>query len=767
MKKIIGFSLGVMLTALAFAQSAGVFNKYAPAIGIQYNPGSTYIDTAATGAQIASPFGCSGSQGLSGTGGCLTPSGGTVTSFSVTSVPSWMTSSVATATTTPALTLGLATGQTANQFLATPNGTTGAVGLRAIVGADMAPVNLGSTANGGVLSTSILLGTNGGTSNGFFSVTGPTTSLKTFTFPNASANVLTDNAAVTVAQGGTGVATLPVHGVLLGEGTAAVSNVAAMAADTLLQGKGTTADPAAVSVNNCGSSTQALSYSTSTHTFGCQTISVGSSGTVTSISAGTGISASPNPITTTGTVSVDQTFSPTWTGAHVFTPSSAVVAETINAAASTRGVVINGGANAYSEDIIASSTSGQSLGLRVKGGTTSADQGLLVQNQAATATYLSVAGDGSGTFGPTATAGVQWTSGANVTVAGSSTGAPLTVSGGNTHEVVVSANHTAGHGLEFLDSNGTPQSFAMGLGLGTGAATWVLFDVTNNTGRLTLNSSGDFTFPAPSSGATVTITGPASNNALNVNGSSTTGSSQGLNISAGTNSSDYALWVLNQSAGTQFLKIFGDGHGFVGPTSSLGLSWATTGTMAITAPSSTTISVPSLLISAPTTASNSFGLRVLAGTNSSDEAFIVNNAANTVGLLQVFGDGGTVLGAATGGDKGAGTINVSGGIFINGVSIGGTTGFQLASVVGNCSSGGCTAVNAKGVSTTITRNSAGNYTVNFSPTFPAQPSCTVSNNGGTAGGIGTFTNGGTATGTVIMYVAAVATDMSFDMVCSG
>jgi hypothetical protein len=44
----------------------------------------------------------------------------------------------------------------------------------------------------------------GGTANGFFTVAGPATSAKTFTFPNASANVLTDNAAVTIPQGGSG-----------------------------------------------------------------------------------------------------------------------------------------------------------------------------------------------------------------------------------------------------------------------------------------------------------------------------------------------------------------------------------------------------------------------------------------------------------------------------------------------------------------------------------------------------------------------------------
>lgn len=45
--------------------------------------------------------------------------------------------------------------------------------------------------------------TNGGTNNAFTGFTGPTTSIKTFTLPNASATILTDNAPVTAAQGGT------------------------------------------------------------------------------------------------------------------------------------------------------------------------------------------------------------------------------------------------------------------------------------------------------------------------------------------------------------------------------------------------------------------------------------------------------------------------------------------------------------------------------------------------------------------------------------
>ncbi|MBI3405310.1 MAG: hypothetical protein HY046_07600 [Acidobacteria bacterium] len=76
----------------------------------------------------------------------------------------------------------------------------------------------------------ILAGTNGGTGNGFFAITGPATSLKTFTFPNASATILTTNAAVTPAQGGTGASNAATTGRFLrGDGTNFVTSAAAAA----------------------------------------------------------------------------------------------------------------------------------------------------------------------------------------------------------------------------------------------------------------------------------------------------------------------------------------------------------------------------------------------------------------------------------------------------------------------------------------------------------------------------------------------------------
>lgn len=283
MKKLL---LALVALTLPLAAQAQLYPLFGPATGLLKGSVSTPQTTAAVATDVAGLFcGTSTTNFLRADGTCNIPP-------------------------------GVAPSGAANQMFATPNGSSGSASLRALVGADVPPINLASTANGGV--TSILPGANGGTNNGFFSVTGPTTSLKTFTYPNASATVLTDNAAVTVPQGGTGRTTLTNHGVLLGAGTGGINAVAAMAADTLLQGLGTGSDPGAVAVNNCGSSTQALSYSTSTHTFGCQTISVGGTGTVTSLTGGVGVTASPATITTTGSFAVDQSFSPTWTGTHTY-----------------------------------------------------------------------------------------------------------------------------------------------------------------------------------------------------------------------------------------------------------------------------------------------------------------------------------------------------------------------------------------------------------------------------------------------------------------
>jgi hypothetical protein len=63
----------------------------------------------------------------------------------------------------------------------------------------------GNNFDGTAALAQVIASTYGGTGNGFAKLSGPATTEKTFTLPNASATILTDNAVVTAAQGGTGV----------------------------------------------------------------------------------------------------------------------------------------------------------------------------------------------------------------------------------------------------------------------------------------------------------------------------------------------------------------------------------------------------------------------------------------------------------------------------------------------------------------------------------------------------------------------------------
>lgn len=106
--------------------------------------------------------------------------------------------------------------------------------------------SLGPTGSGTVTSNAfsgVLPGANGGTNNSSMQFSGPATTLKTYTLPNASTTILTTNALVTVAQGGTGAGTFTTHGVLLGEGTGAIAVTATGTSGQPLLSNGSIADP--------------------------------------------------------------------------------------------------------------------------------------------------------------------------------------------------------------------------------------------------------------------------------------------------------------------------------------------------------------------------------------------------------------------------------------------------------------------------------------------------------------------------------------------
>lgn len=130
-------------------------------------------------------------------------------------------------------------------------GSTQTVTSSLIVNADITASTIDLTTK----VTGILPGANGGTANGFFAISGPASSLKTFAFPNVSATVLTSNAAVTVPQGGSGVATLTNHGVVIGQGTSAVAVSTAGTAGQVFTSNGASADPTFQTITGTGTVT--------------------------------------------------------------------------------------------------------------------------------------------------------------------------------------------------------------------------------------------------------------------------------------------------------------------------------------------------------------------------------------------------------------------------------------------------------------------------------------------------------------------------------
>lgn len=110
---------------------------------------------------------------------------------------------------------------------------------------------------------------------------------------------------------------------------------------------------------------------------------------------------------------------------------------------------------------------------------------------------------------------------------------------------------------------------------------------TNSVSRLNVSSAGNVTVNAPSTGTALTVTGVnGANLAVQINGSSTSGQSFGAQISAGTTAADYAFRVANQAGSVEYCRIYGDGHGNIGPSGALGLSWGTSGSVTINTPSS-------------------------------------------------------------------------------------------------------------------------------------------------------------------------------------
>lgn len=187
----------------------------------------------------------------------------------------------------------------------------------------------------------ILPTANGGTGIAFFTAAGPTVA-RVYTFPDAAATVLTTNAAVTVAQGGTGIASGTSGGVPYFSATTTIASSGLLTASAIVLGGGAGASPTSLAL---GTANQVLGMNSGATAYEHKSFAVGTTGTDFAVahSANTvtfnlpDASATARGVVTTGT----QTFAGAKTFSGAITHSSTLAQDGVVTMGDGINIVLN------------------------------------------------------------------------------------------------------------------------------------------------------------------------------------------------------------------------------------------------------------------------------------------------------------------------------------------------------------------------------------------------------------------------------------------
>jgi hypothetical protein len=308
----------------------------------------------------------------------------------------------------------------------------------------------------------------------------------------------------------------------------------------------------------------------------------------------------------------------------------------IPAPVSGDALTLSGVAGAEGLTVHGSSTTGQSLGAQILAGTNTADRAFGVFNQAGSALYFSIRGDGALLAG-FAGAGFTVTNNGNVIVGTPASGVPVTVNG------PASGSNTA----VLSESSDSAYQLTLGYNYGTanvinssGSAARPLQVQIGGTTYATWGANGNLTLASASSGATLTVDGTSGTAVIAV---VSTGAASSLN----TEWTGGAWNLLTQSTDPLTLATLGAAALTLSTSGSSRVIISATGGVNISAPSSALDTLTSTgtagqeagTFHGSSTSGQSFGVVITAGTTSADAGLRVFNQAGTTQWFGVRGDG--------------------------------------------------------------------------------------------------------------------------------